>query len=94
MPRESTRPAWAVGLGAITALGNSYVRMLLVHGARAALRAGTVVACPDDSRAGPRSVADRKGHNVAAVPVLANKLARVAWRWRDGRPFERREAPR
>ncbi|MEZ4455862.1 MAG: IS110 family transposase [Gemmatimonadales bacterium] len=81
-------------LGAITKRGNSYVRMLLVHGARAALRAGTVVACPDDLRVWARSVADRKGHNVAAVAV-ANKLARVAWRvWRDGRPFERREAPR
>jgi transposase len=79
-------------LGAITKRGNSYVRMLLVHGARAALRAGAVVACPDDLRVWARALAGRKGHNVAAV-ALANKLARVAWRvWREGRPFERREA--
>lgn len=79
-------------LGAITKRGNSYVRMLLVHGARSALRAGAVSRCPDDLRVWAQAVAARKGHNVAAV-ALANKLARVCWRvWRDERPFERREA--
>lgn len=79
-------------LGAITKRGNSYVRMLLVHGARSALRAGSVTKHPDDLRTWARDLAVRKGHNVAAV-ALANKLARVCWRvWRDERPFERREA--
>lgn len=78
-------------LGPITKQGNTYMRMLLVHGARSALRAGTV-SHPDDLRTWARAVAARKGHNVAAV-ALANKLARVCWRvWRDQRPFERRDA--
>ncbi len=78
-------------LGPITKRGNSYVRMLLIHGARAALRAGTVSQTPDDLRTWACALAERKGHNVAAI-ALANKLARVAWRvWRDQRPFERRD---
>jgi transposase len=77
-------------LGAITKQGNSYLRMLLIHGARAALRAGTVARTPDDLRAWATGLAARQHHNVAAV-ALANKLARVCWRvWHDGRPFERR----
>ena len=75
-------------LGRITKRGNSYVRMLLIHGARSALRAGKVSDHPDDLRAWALDVERRRGHNVAAV-ALANKLARVAWRlWRDQRPFE------
>jgi len=90
-PREhstgQTRP-----LGAITKRGDSYVRMLLIHGARSALRAGRVTPQPDDLRTWACAVAARKGYNVAAV-ALANKLARVGWRvWRDQRPFERRPA--
>jgi transposase len=78
-------------LGAITKRGNPYLRMLLIHGARAALRAGVVTAHPDDLRVWARALATRKGHNVAAV-ALANKLARVCWRvWREQRPFQRRE---
>jgi len=82
-------------LGAITKQGNSYLRMLLIHGARAALRAGAVTRQPDDLRVWTAAVAVRHSHNVAAV-ALANKLARVCWRvcwrvWRDGRPFERRD---
>ena len=80
-------------LGSITKRGNSYVRMLLIHGARSDLRPGTVTRHPDDLRTWARAVAARKGYNVAAV-ALANKLARVCWRvWRDQRPFQRREAP-
>ena len=77
-------------LGRITKRGNSYVRMLLIHGARSALRAGKLSQEPDDLRAWALDVERRRGHNVAAV-ALANKLARVAWRlWRDQRPFESR----
>ena len=64
--------------------------MLLIHGARSELRAGSVAQVPDDLRSWALELQRRKGHNIAAV-ALANKLARVAWRvWRDQRPFERR----
>lgn len=90
-PREHSSGA-VRRLGRITKQGNTYLRMLLVHGARSALRAGTVARQPDDLRVWARGVADRRTHNVAAV-ALANKLARVAWRvWGDQRPFERRDA--
>jgi transposase len=89
-PREASS-GYVRRLGAITKRGNTYVRMLLIHGARSALRAGTVTRHPDDLRVWARALAARKGHNVAAV-ALANKLARVCWRvWYDQRPFERRE---
>jgi transposase len=79
-------------LGPITKRGNPYLRMLLVHGARSALRAGQIAAHPDDLRTQASALATRKNYNLAAV-ALANKLARVCWRvWRDQRPFERREA--
>ena len=89
-PREHSS-GLARRLGGITKRGNSYVRMLLIHGARSALRAGHVAAHPDDLRTWALALQRRKGHNVAAV-ALANKLARVCWRvWRDHRPFERRD---
>lgn len=79
-------------LGRITKRGNSYLRMMLIHGARAALRAGVLAQQPDDLRAWALQVQQRSGHNIAAV-ALANKLARVCWRvWRDQRPFEPRAA--
>jgi len=79
-------------LGRITKRGNSYVRMMLIHGARSALRAGSMTNTPDDLRTWALSIARRRGFNVAAV-ALAKKLARVCWRvCRDQRPFERREA--
>ena len=79
-------------LGRITKRGNSYLRMMLIHGARSALRAGAMADVPDDLRTWALDVARRRGFNVAAV-ALANKLARVCWRvGRDQRPFERREA--
>ena len=78
-------------LGSITRKGNSYLRMLLIHGARSAPRAGLVTKRPDDLRAWAKVVALRHCPNVAAV-ALANKIARVCWRtWREGRDFERRE---
>lgn len=90
-PREHSSGATR-RLGRMNKQGDTYLRMLLIHGARSALRAGTVAKHPDDLRTWARAVADRRTHNVAAV-ALANKLARVCWRvWRDGRPFERRHA--
>jgi hypothetical protein len=65
--------------------------MLLIHGARSAMRAGAVLSEPDDLRTWARTVANRRPHTVAAV-ALANKLARICWRvWRDQGPFERRD---
>ena len=79
-------------LGRITKRGNSYVRMMLIHGARSALRAGSMTDTPDDLRTWALSIARRRGFNVAAV-ALANKLARVCWRvCHDQRSFQRREA--
>lgn len=79
-------------LGRITKRGNRYLRMMLIHGARAALRAGAVSDTPDDLRVWALRIQQRRTHNVAAV-ALANKLARVCWRvWREQRPFQRREA--
>jgi transposase len=60
----------------ITKRGDRYLRTLLIHGARSALR------CADgkDDRMlrWARSLAERRGANIAAV-ALANKLARIAW---------------
>jgi transposase len=79
-------------LGSITKRGNAYLRTMLIHGGRAALRAGKLAELPDDLRAWAIQIERRSGHNIAAV-ALANKLARVCWRvWRDRRPFERRGA--
>jgi transposase len=79
-------------LGRITKRGNSYVRMMLIHGARSALRAGSMATAPDDIRTWALAIKQRRGFNVAAV-ALAKKLARICWRvWHDQRPFERREA--
>jgi hypothetical protein len=65
--------------------------MVLIHGARSALRAGLVTECPDELREWAEEVAIRHCHNVAAA-TSANKIARVCWRtWREGRDFERRE---
>lgn len=90
-PREHSS-GFSRRLGSITKRGNTYVRMMLIHGARSALRAGKVSKEPDDLRTWALEIERRSGHNVAAV-ALANKLARVCWRvWRDQRSFERRLA--
>lgn len=79
-------------LGRITKHGNSYLRMLMIHGARSALKAGQNAEKPDDLRRWALEIRRRKGFNVAAV-ALANKLARISWRvWRDQRDFEHRTA--
>jgi transposase len=60
----------------ITRRGDSYLRTLLIHGARSALRcAGDK---PDHQLRWACSVAVRRNPNVAAV-ALANKMARVIW---------------
>lgn len=79
-------------LGAISKRGDGYLRMLLVHGARAVLysadcaqRAGRPL---DALREWSIRVRARSGHNKAAVAV-ANKLARIIWAsWYRQRDFE------
>ncbi|RDJ93088.1 hypothetical protein B4Q13_24365 [Lacticaseibacillus rhamnosus] len=75
--------------------------MLLIHGARSALRAGKASEVPDDLRTWALEIERRSGHNVAAV-ALANKLARGCGRrrcgeWRQrairGRHHRRSERP-
>ena len=65
-------------LGAISKRGDVYLRMLLIHGARALLAAAPKVKNPDPVRAWAMALATRVGHNKATV-ALANKLARYAW---------------
>lgn len=60
----------------ISKRGDAYLRTLLIHGARSALRAAGDK--PDRLLRWAVSLQKRKGTNVAAV-ALANKLARVAW---------------
>jgi transposase len=60
----------------ISKRGDWYLRTLLIHGARSALR------CADGKEdrilRWALKLAERRGQNVAAV-ALANKLARIAW---------------
>ncbi len=89
-PREHST-GHARRLGRITKRGNSYLRMMLIQGARAALRAGMITGEPDDIRIWALDIRKRRGYNLAAV-ALANKLARICWRvWRDERPFQTRK---
>jgi transposase len=60
----------------ISKRGDSYVRTLLIHGARSALR--TAAGKNDRMSRWALAVAERSHANVAAT-ALANKMARVAW---------------
>ena len=88
-PRESSS-GFRRRMGRISKRGNTYVRMLLIHGARAALLAAHRVREPDALQRWVLGVELRTGHNKATV-ALANRIARIAWRvWKDQRPYERR----
>jgi transposase len=76
-------------LGAISKRGDVYLRMLLIHGARAVLcHAQTKTAPPPDRlRAWALQLERTRGHNKAAV-ALANKLARIARAvWKTGHAY-------
>ena len=87
-PREdSTGPRRR--LGAISKRGDTYLRMLLIHGARSVLGRAKMQAAspPDRLRAWACQVERARGHNKAAV-ALANKLARIVWAvWRHGKDY-------
>jgi len=65
-------------LGSISKRGDVYLRMLLVHGARAVLWAASKRRSPDRLRTWALHLQHLRGHNKAAV-ALANKLARIVW---------------
>ncbi len=74
-------------LGKISKRGDSYIRMLLIHGARSALWAAKRSKSPDRLRCWALELEHTRGHNKAAV-ALANKLARIAWAtWNYDRDF-------
>lgn len=67
-------------LGSISKRGDRTLRSLLVHGARAVLRA--LKLKKEEDLSPPlkwlKSIADRRGHNKGIV-AFANKMARVVW---------------
>jgi transposase len=63
-------------LSGISKRGDAYLRTLLIHGARAALR--TAKKKTDPRSRGVIRVSERRHRNIAAV-ALANKNARIAW---------------
>lgn len=66
-------------LGRISKRGDTYLRMLLIHGGRSVVWAAARSTPRTDRLYGwALEVQDRRGHNKAAV-AMANKLARFAW---------------
>ena len=65
-------------LGRISKRGDAYLRMLLVHGARAVLSRARTASKPDRLRSWALELEKRAHHNKATV-ALANKIARIAW---------------
>ena len=75
VPRQHSTGGKARLLG-ISKRGDVYLRTLMIHGARAALRCA---GRRDDPRSRwVKGIADRSCNNIAAV-ALANKNARIAW---------------
>ena len=74
VPRQHSSGGKQVLLG-ISKRGDSYLRTLLIHGARSVIRFAENKAEPDSWL---RNVMTRRNKNVAAV-ALANKNARIIW---------------
>ncbi len=75
-------------LGRISKRGDSYLRTLLTHGARAVLWHAKRPEPQDQLRTWALALERRVGHNKAAIG-LANKLARIAWAvWTKERDYE------
>ena len=75
VPGQHSSGGKAVLLG-ISKRGNTYLRTLLIHGARAVLRYSADKT--DRFSRWAQALLERRGHNKACVAV-ANKLARIAW---------------
>ena len=92
-PRERSSGAKRV-LTRISKKGDTYLRMLLIHGARSVLVALSKRRTPRRDRLSlwALDIQNRRGHNKAAV-ALANKLARRAWAaWSHDTDFQEEEA--
>jgi transposase len=86
-PRESST-GLRRRLGAISKRGDSYLRMLLIHGARSVLCHAKKADAHDRLRTWALDREQRRGHNKAAV-ALANKMARIVWAvWTKGVPYQ------
>jgi transposase len=80
-------------LGAISKRGDTYLRMLLIHGARTVIWHAKKLETPDRLRAWALKLERERGHNRAAV-ATANKLARLAWAiWKTGKDFTKGMEP-
>ena len=86
-PREhSSGLRWR--LGAISKRGDTYLRMLLTHGARAVLWAAHRKTPHGRLRLWAQNVERLRGHNKAAI-ALANKIARLVWAvWKKDKDFQ------
>lgn len=74
-------------LGRISKMGDAYIRMLLIHGARSVLMHAKRTDQIDRLRQWALEVEKRTNHNKAAT-ALANKMARIIWAvWRQDREF-------
>jgi transposase len=69
-------------------MGRSYLRLLLVHGARSVLCHAKKATTHDQLRTWALKLQSRSRHNKAAI-ALANKLARIIWAgWKNGREYQ------
>jgi len=74
-------------LGRISKRGDSYLRMLLIQGARSVLCHAKKAKQHDRLRTWALALEKRTRHNTAAV-ALANKLARIAWAvWKHDKDY-------
>jgi len=79
-------------LGAISKKGNVYLRMLLTHGARAALCHAKRASAPTRLQTWALKIESSRGHNKA-TSALANKMTRIAWAvWKGETSYENRIA--
>ena len=77
-------------LGGISKRGDTYLRTLLIHGARAVVRVAKLKAEPDQLSAWALEIHQRGGYNKASTAV-ANKLARIVWAvWKWGEVYSSR----
>ena len=75
-------------LGSISKLGDIYLRMLLIHGARSVICHAKRAKSNDRLRSWALQLASRTRYNKA-VTALANRIARIVWAvWLHDRPYE------